>query len=46
MPDWVLDWCGADMKAAISQTVFTAMATTHGGSQQVLMADYDASGWP
>jgi hypothetical protein len=34
------------MKAAISQTVFTAMATTHGGSQQVLMADYDASGWP
>jgi hypothetical protein len=44
--DWVLDWRGADMKAAISQTVFTAMATTHGGSQQVLMADYDASGWP
>jgi alkaline phosphatase D len=44
--EWVLDWRGADMKAAISQTVFTAMATTHGGSQSILMADYDASGWP
>jgi alkaline phosphatase D len=44
--DWVLDWRGADMKAAISQTVFTAMATTHGGNHEVLMADYDASGWP
>ncbi len=44
--DWVLDWRGADMKAAISQTVFTAMATTHGGNHEILMADYDASGWP
>jgi hypothetical protein len=44
--EWVLDWRGADMKAAISQTVFTAMATTHGGNHQILMADYDASGWP
>lgn len=44
--EWVLDWRGADMKAAISQTVFTAMATTHGGNQEILMADYDASGWP
>ena len=43
--DWVLDWRGADMKAAISQTIFTAMATTHGGSHEVLMADYDANGW-
>ncbi len=44
--DWVLDWRGADMKAAISQTIFTAMATTHGGNHEILMADYDASGWP
>lgn len=43
--DWVLDWRGADMKAAISQTVFTAMATTHGGNHEILMADYDANGW-
>ncbi|MEO6244476.1 MAG: twin-arginine translocation pathway signal protein, partial [Opitutaceae bacterium] len=44
--DWVLDWRGADMKAVISQTVFTGMATTHGGNHEILMADYDASGWP
>lgn len=44
--DWVLDWRGADMKAALSQTVFTAMATTHGNDHEILMADYDASGWP
>ena len=44
--DWVLDWRGADLKAAISQTVFTAMATTHGNNHEILMADYDASGWP
>jgi hypothetical protein len=44
--DWVLDWRGADMKAVISQTIFAGMATTHGGNQEVLMADYDANGWP
>ncbi|WP_414662020.1 alkaline phosphatase D family protein [Horticoccus sp. 23ND18S-11] len=44
--EWVLDWKGADMKAVISQTIFAAMATTHGGSQEVLVADYDANGWP
>jgi phosphodiesterase/alkaline phosphatase D-like protein len=44
--EWVGDWRGAVMKAVISQTIFTAMATTHGGSQEVLMADYDANGWP
>jgi phosphodiesterase/alkaline phosphatase D-like protein len=44
--EWVSDWRGADMKAVISQTVFTAMATTHGADRQVLVADYDAGGWP
>ena len=44
--DWVLEWRGADMKAVISQTIFTAMATTHGNNHEALMADYDASGWP
>ncbi len=43
--EWVADWRGAEMKAVISQTVFTAMATTHGGNQMVLRADYDANGW-
>lgn len=44
--EWVADWRGADMKAVISQTIFSAMATTHGGERQVLRADYDANGWP
>jgi alkaline phosphatase D len=44
--DWAADWRGADMKAVISQTIFTAMATTHGGNREVLRADYDANGWP
>ena len=43
--EWVADWRGAEMKAVISQTIFTAMATTHGGNQGVLIADYDANGW-
>ena len=44
--DWAADWRGADMKAVISQTVFTAMATTHGPRRDRLRADYDANGWP
>ncbi len=43
--EWAADWRGAEMKAVISQTIFTAMATTHGGNQGVLIADYDANGW-
>lgn len=43
---WIEDWRDADMKAVISQTIFTAMATTHGGERQRLVADYDANGWP
>jgi hypothetical protein len=33
------------MKAVISQTIFTAMATHH-GSEGRLVADYDTNGWP
>jgi alkaline phosphatase D len=44
--DWSHDWRGASMKAVISQTIFTAMATTHGPNREVLRADYDANGWP
>ncbi|MBI5773758.1 MAG: alkaline phosphatase D family protein [Verrucomicrobia bacterium] len=44
--EWAADWRGAEMKAVISQTIFTAMATTHGGAAGVLQADYDANGWP
>ena len=44
--DWAADWRGAEMKAVLSQTIFNAMATTHGGDRQRLRADYDANGWP
>lgn len=44
--EWAADWRGAEMKAVISQTIFTAMATTHGGARDRLVADYDANGWP
>ncbi len=44
--EWVTDWKGAEMKAVISQTVFTAMATTHGSPDGMLRADYDSNAWP
>ena len=31
--EWAADWRGAEMKAVISQTIFTAMATTHGSER-------------
>ncbi len=43
---WVEDWRGADMKAVISQTVFTSFPTTHGRESMILRADYDTNGWP
>ncbi len=43
---WAQDWRGADMKAVISQTIFTGMATTHGSPDGDLRADFDANGWP
>jgi hypothetical protein len=42
---WVRDWRGAEMKAVISQTIFTGMATTHSNEGR-LVADYDTNGWP
>ncbi len=42
---WTLDWRGAEMKAVISQTLFTAMPTHHGGDG-LLVADYDTNAWP
>lgn len=44
--EWVTDWRGADLKAVISQTIFTAMATTHGGPDGLLQADHDTNAWP
>ncbi len=44
--EWAADWRGADMKAVISQTVFTALPTTHGNERMILRADYDTNAWP
>jgi hypothetical protein len=44
--EWAADWRGAEMKAVVSQTIFTAMATTHGQGRERLRADYDTNGWP
>jgi hypothetical protein len=44
--EWAADWLGADMKAVISQTVFTALPTTHGNERMILRADYDTNAWP
>ncbi len=43
---WTRDWKGADLKAVISQTIFTAMATHHGPRADRLVADYDTNAWP
>lgn len=42
---WAGDWRDAEMKAVISQTIFTGMATTHSNEGR-LVADYDTNGWP
>lgn len=43
---WGQDWQGADMKVALSQTVFANLATHHGPSLDYLRADLDSNGWP
>ena len=44
--EWARDWRGAEMKAVVSQTIFTSFPTTHGGGREVLRGDYDSNGWP
>ena len=43
---WVADWAGADMKCALSQTIFVNLANYHGAKQQFIPADLDSNGWP
>jgi len=43
---WAGDWEGADMKVALSQTIFANMATHHGGGMNYVIADLDSNGWP
>ncbi len=44
--EWATDWRHAEMKAVLSQTIFTAMATHHGGRDHYLVADFDSNAWP
>jgi phosphodiesterase/alkaline phosphatase D-like protein len=46
LADWAEDWSAGKLKVVVSQTIFTAMATTHGGPNGRLVADYDTNGWP
>jgi len=46
LDDWGTDWRGAEMKLAVSQTIFANMATHHGGNLKYLIADLDSNGWP
>ncbi len=44
--EWAKDWAGADMKAALSQTIFCGGAHLHGKYDGRLYADLDSNGWP
>lgn len=44
--DWAQDWRGADMKVALSQTIFCGGAHIHGTANGRLHADMDSNGWP
>ena len=43
---WAEDWRGHSIKVLLSQTVFAAVATHHGGFNGYLKADLDSGGWP
>lgn len=43
---WATDWRHAQMKVALSQTIFCGGAHIHGGANGRLHADMDSNGWP
>ncbi len=43
---WGQDWTGAEMKVALSQTIFCGGAHLHGSYDNRLLADLDSNGWP
>lgn len=43
---WAQDWRNADMKVALSQTIFCGGAHIHGEANGRLHADMDSNGWP
>lgn len=46
LDEWVKDWNHADMKVALSQTIFCGGAHIHGAANGRLHADMDSNGWP
>jgi hypothetical protein len=46
LDDWGQDWTNADMKVALSQTIFAGGAHIHGKVGGRLHADLDSNGWP
>lgn len=43
---WAGDWRDAEMKMALSQTIFCGGAHVHGSANGRLHADMDSNGWP
>ena len=43
---WSQDWSNADMKVALSATIFCGGAHIHGAANGRLHADMDSNGWP
>ncbi|MEM1295295.1 MAG: hypothetical protein AAGH89_08010 [Verrucomicrobiota bacterium] len=43
---WAQDWTDADMKVALSATIFCGGAHIHGSANGRLHADMDSNGWP
>lgn len=46
LKQWADDWRGHEMKVVLSQTVFAALATHHGGYDGYLRGDLDSGSWP
>ena len=46
LDNWAQDWRHADMKVALSQTIFCGGAHIHGSANGRLHADMDSNGWP
>ena len=46
LEEWGQDWTNADIKAALSQTIFCGGAHIHGRIGGRLHADLDSNGWP
>lgn len=46
LKNWAKDWRGHSLKVLLSQTVFSGVATHHGGFNGYLKADLDSGGWP